>query len=774
MLNNPYLENIKRFVNNRMLEESIQHFSGPYQVGLPPPRATWHDKAWQYVNEKGKVSNFIFCEGTTSQTRISNLGNFKLIDSPWHELLKLYALYLTPQHLSSINKRKKVSTAREFILFSNFFKSFEPDEVLNYWKSYGGKKNGCLLNSFINWLRQNKLVPANIPKVELRHYSKPAAEVIAERAKKLPDEKVIIAMGAIQNQVIPWNKSDWSAAHPLTLQRDAFTCAMFALSISSPNRVEAEQTVLNMQKLKTYSTTKNNNKDEVHYLEWSGSKGYGDNKKHILTSTAPLIALNLEYMESITEQNRILARFYKNPELPLKMLLGRYKPISKSWCYHINKADRSTNLFALGHILGFYEHTTDQKIFVEPGTSGAKKHVTRKPSKTRYYKYIYKLSSEDRITLNATQIRKLFAINSSNALYSRLSLKECSTILDIQTAWIRYLKEQYPNFPLVRNNASQGSCDIEFRLFALNSFQLGLNGIRGGNDYVASNSPFAIISPATMGKVYVNDLGASKKTNQSIFQRFGFSDSFHISPHQMRHFLSDQADKGGLPMVINNMWGGRKDLSQLINYIHSTDVEKGSVISDILFDDSSKPESDIKKSLRITTLESYESCTNEYNAASITSSGICTQNLMVTPCSYLNDLNTQCVGCLKSCHVAHDTDSISLLKKDMAAQSLRLEDVKSRPQFRNSTAMQSWFAIHLNSTERLKQLIALMEDSSIEPGSAIRMVQASNEFRITNLHTKITSIKPLLLPNAENEIQKVLSEINTSSDDTTSKLLESI
>lgn len=769
---NSYVSRIELFIENVKANTDISHLNGPYKSGQSPSVATWHDKAWQYSNQKGEHANFFFCLNTTPQTRITTIDKHDSLPSPWHELLKAYTLELLTKNTSSTNKRKKVAAARDLIINSNLFSSFSPNDLLTYWESYGGNKNITLINNFIKWLKSNKLIPSNIPLITEKTETNDGSEEQVARKQKLPNEKVIMAMGAIHHEVIPWDKTKWNNQHPLDDQRSAFTCTMFALSMSSPNRAVAEQTVLNMQTLKTQKTDIDGKNKTVHYLDWPGSKGFDDNKNHIVYQTAPVIRLDLDYLSIITEPNRIIARFYKRPEASLKELLKGYIVDKDKWRIVNPNPENKTNLFILGYLLGLYDRANTTKALVTSTTQGANKETRSGPGKSFFSKQISALNNEDKITVSSEQLVVLFAINRSKELLKRLNLPKEATIEEIQNQWFKYLHSQFPLFPKMKNDTNEGVCDVEYRLYALNSYQLGLNGMSGGNDYVGSNSPFSIISPATMGKVYANDLSKTSNTIDSIFTRFGFDDTFYITPHQLRHYMTDTADRGGLPIVINNMWGGRKDLSQIVHYIHTSHDDKASVISDILYSEDGKSLAEIKKSLRITTIKEYEDVTNESGGASITSSGICTQNLMVTPCTYLNDLNTQCVGCCKSCHIAHDEASVSLLEKDLILQEKRLADVRQRPQFNHSKAMQDWFETHLVNTEYLRQLIELMNSPDIETGSLIRMLADKNEFRISNLRTRKVEVNKLALPGTKEALQLIINANQDKGDDTINQLLE--
>jgi hypothetical protein len=768
MLINTYITRIRTFVDTVMSETDISHMFGPYKVGEVPPVATWLDKAWQYEDKNGKKATFFYALNTISQTRISTIDKHELLQSPLHELLKAYTLSIATKNLSVINKRKKISIARELATESELFTTFENDSLTKYWEKEGGGRNVGLLQNFLRWLKVHELIPPTVEVPRDCREARNGAEELQAKQAKLPDEKAVMVMGAIQHKVIPWDKSAWKMTHPLDNQRDAFVCVMFALSFSSPNRVNAEQTVLNQQYLRTKTEMVDGKIETAHYLDWSGSKGFADNKNHIAKEMAPVITLALDYMEVITAPNRVLARFYKNPSAPLKDILRDFKVEEANWQDVTPDPEQPINLFTLGYLLGFYNRITVKSVRVVESAIGARK------AGNFYVKPIAELKLCDEVIVNPGQLATLLALlKNRTKISSDLDIQGVLSVDALQSRWMTHLKKQYSSFPVVRNDSNEGSCDIEHRLFALNSWQLGLIGMSGGNDYKGSNSPFAIISPITMGKCYSNDLSGTGGGNiKTIFKRHGFSQEFRITPHQMRHYLTDLADKGGLPVAVNNMWGGRKNPSQIIHYVHSTDDEKASFIADILYNEYGKSQAELKGAIRLVSMQDYESATGEHGVASVSSSGICTQNLIVTPCQYHNDLLTQCVGCSKSCHIAHDQQAVSMLQQDLSVQNKRLLSVQSRPQFLSSQAMQDWFKLHLLNTERLRQLIELMTDPKITPGNLIRMLVDSAEFRISNLKTKQVEVRKLALPDVKAALKGLLEDKQKNNDEVVKQLLE--
>jgi hypothetical protein len=765
---NRYRQNLNRFIEEAKSSISLDHLFGPHKRNTIAPTAKWSDKAWVYPRENDKTLNMYFHKPTKRLPAVGTISSFRGLPSTVDEIVKIYALHMLNKSVSTNYIINHIRVVKLVLLNSSLLESYASNAVTQWIDNSKKIQNESILITkyFLQWMKKNKLIPSTIEEPTRPQPGFYSEDTEKRRSDKLPDEKVIIALGAITHDVIPWNKNKWNTK-PLDNQRDAFVCAMSALALSSPNRVAAEQTILNRQDLKSIKQIINGEEQEVFYLDWKGSKGFDDNKNHILSSMAPVVRHHLEYLKLVTKPNRIIARFYKNPNAPLKDILAGYAPANELTEKHNFDLSKPINLFTLGALLGFYDDTELGAKVVE----GTKRAITieraagKRGVATDYYKSHAELQENDELIINQITISNLLNVKINGSIPSALGLKKTVTVGELQRIWIKHIFNQFPTFPKLLNNRKNGYCDAEYRLFALSGKQLSV----GGAGYTASGSPYAIISPITLSKMFADNTGG--KYDASIFKRFGFSKDFKITPHQFRHYLNDLAEKNGVPRIVINMWSGRKDPSQIVHYVHTTDDERSSSVSDILYSDQALSKEKAKKQIKIWSAEEYEVATGQI--ASITSSGICTQDLMVTPCNYLNDFLTQCTLCSKSCHVAHDKDAIKLLNKDIQFQDARLEEVKTHPSFQTSTSRQKWFKLHFRNTETLKQLIELMNDKNIEEGSLIRVVNGSNEFRITNLKTKKVEIKPLLIPSVDQQLSiELTNKEDTQEDSIINDLLE--
>lgn len=142
--------------------------------------------------------------------------------------------------------------------------------------------------------------------------------------------------------------------------------------------------------------------------------------------------------------------------------------------------------------------------------------------------------------------------------------------------------------------------------------------------------------------------------------------------------------------------------------------------------------------------------------ATITSTGICTQELNVTPCDYLNDFVSQCFMCPATCHIAGDKKAIEFFEQDCDLQIARLGVVSKDRRLPNSTAMQNWFVIHSRNTHILTSLIDLLK--KLKTGTIIRYSSPTGGFHITDPETKEIKKIQCSIPDFENKMRSLISE----------------
>lgn len=169
-------------------------------------------------------------------------------------------------------------------------------------------------------------------------------------------------------------------------------------------------------------------------------------------------------------------------------------------------------------------------------------------------------------------------------------------------------------------------------------------------------------------------------------------------------------------------------------------------------------EDDVKEKvgLRIRNINQYNEAIDNETPTFVHETGFCTQNLALSPCTYMSEFETQCALCSSSCHITHDSEAITLLMKDLKVQTHNLEQVQQAINFVTSESMQKWYKTHYRNTCMLKHLIEVLSDDTIEKGRMVRFLTHSNSIRITNLETKTVEERTLALADAEQALQAAL------------------
>lgn len=718
--------------------------------------ASWQDAAWRFVWPNGKSIHFFFVGNTKQKITFgTNFSTEQILQEEQRHLLMTYAIELCAGTTSIGDLALKHALARKLVAqFSDNIACVSNAQLNDAIEKVAtNSPTESQLASFYTWLISLNFMPPTL-KLSKKHKQniRFGEDIIEHKKNKIPETKILLALGAIFHDVIPPEREKWNT-HALTFQRDAFICSMTALAMSSPNRVDAEQTVLTNQQLKDHSQKSVNGEMEtIHYLDWQGSKGFQDYHNHILSVMAEPVKRCLEYMDIVCEPARVLARFYENPLLPLKTILGKFCPAAKNMETLLPDINKPIHLVHLGYLLGFFDNG-DGLVRVSSTTNGAARKNTT--GNIIYLKPIVNLQADDMllITRNCVHSQYLLGIEANRSL-SKIFTDKIITVSQFQQQWILHITDNLPGFPIGYNNSGQGKCQYKHALFSFTGNQL--RGWRGG--YLGEASHFSIIPLSGLGSIFSSALNhREEKIKDSIFARHGFSDEFRIKPHQFRHWHNDTAEKEGVAHALINLWSGRKTPEQILHYVHRTHAEKASEISDILFSETGE-----EVTVKVVSQQEYEALVGFSSA--VTNVGFCSQNLQFSPCEYLNDFATQCTLCASSCHIAHDKQALELLKKDLQVQERRLAESEQHPSFCISKAIQEWFVVHHQNTAMLRELIQLMENKEIKEGSIIRLLADKREIRITDTQKKSVTVQRLALPNSKAALEKALELKNTSAD----------
>ncbi|MGO2356005.1 MAG: hypothetical protein ACTH58_14885 [Marinomonas foliarum] len=765
------MNTINRYIDNQRAyfakKKSLPLIGFTNAQGEP---ASWNDIAVTFTYDDSRFINFIFCN---LKKKLPNKGTPFSDDDKLtpdiHDMLFSYALDVIKENVSIPYNKKKITIAKKFLLLLEENIALATHEKIQ--KTINLIADKVALNHFLTWLYHHEMLAKSSKFILEQNYNssrtKTGDEALEAEKNKLPSENALLALGAIFYDVIPpyiddmkENLGIWQPLlSPIKSQKDSFVCTMAALGMSSPNRVGSEQVILTQQRIQKHSQIVDGQPKTVHFLNWRGSKGHKDYQNHINAEMVESLDRALHYTIIATEPARALARFYRKPNRPLKEVLGVFKPSNKNTELLTPSMNQPTNLLHLGLLLGLFDDG-DKCVRVTADTPGAIDLSNNQFQK--FIKPIAQIELSDTLMFMQRCVYSNKLTGSPLIIQSQLnkytSGKDKLTLAEFQNHTITLNESQLTGF----NKNQTKSVDFDNALFAYTYKQLGEK----------NKSPFLLVPIKSLSGFFSDDLNKHKKIRPTIFERHGFSSAFSLKPHQLRHWQNDYLAKKGLPHHLITMLSGRKSAEQTLTYIHTTDAQNASVVGDISYSNELESNIEEKISLRIRTMNQYNEAVNNETPTFIHETGFCTQNLTISPCTYMSDFETQCALCSSSCHVTHDSKAIDLLHKDLKVQTHRLEEVQKAHNFETSEGMQKWYKTHYNNSCMLKNLIGVLSDDAIKPGCSVRLLTRSNRIRITNLETKTVEEETLALPNTEQALQAALEARNVkSSDEATNNFL---
>lgn len=726
--------------------------------------ASWNDIAVRFTDSDNKTLNILFCNKNRKRPKLGTLfTKDERLEPETHDLLFAYMLDVLKENISIRNRGAKITTARIFLCHLN--ENIATATLDKIQHAIDSMTENAKLTFFINWLHQHKMLPKSYqPYLNTRPEStrsKSGNDALEAEQSKLPSEKALLALGAIFYDVIPPyegidknNIDAWQSLLSSTQeQRGSFSCTMATLGMASPNRIGAEQVLLETQLIQRHTEVVDGKKQTVHYLNWRGSKGYKDYQNHINAAMVESLDRALHYTILATRPARALARFYRKPNRPLKEVLGEFKPSDENFAMLKPSMSKSTNLLHLGLLLGFFDGS-DKCARVTANTRGAIDKTYRQHH-PKFIKPIAQLEAFDTLVFksNCPYARLLTGSDLTAAAQSNKYTmgKEELTVAELQNHTIQINQSQLKGY----NQHQTKSIDFDNALFAYTQKQLGGK----------VKHPFLLVPISSLSGLFYGDLIKSNNSRFTLFERHGFASSFFLKPHQLRHWQNDYLAKKGLPHHLITMLSGRKSAEQTLTYIHTTDAQNAFVIGDISY--SNELESDVKEkvSLRIRSMHQFNEAIGNETPTFVHETGFCTQNLALSPCTYMSEFETQCALCSSSCHVAHDSEAIALLMKDLKVQTHNLEKVQEAISFATSESSQEWYKTHYRNTCMLKHLIEVLSDDTIEKGHMVRLLTRSSSIRITNLETKTVEEHKLVLPDAEQALQAAIEAKTTKNQD---------
>ncbi|PBP73131.1 hypothetical protein SAMN05444062_110176 [Pseudomonas syringae] len=739
---NMYLERLE-LLSAKYRKLSLEQYQG--QTGQA---AVFDDIIWYYIDPSSGRRTRFQC-GLHGRLGKGNSGSRPedALPQPYGDLVKIWIIETSNAPISASEKQIRVSVARKLLsLMEGHFYEQTESSIRKL-----GLSDRChvRLTPFLDFCTSHGLIRkfklyGTVDRDRTGH------AVFESSQEKVPDVRTVLALGDIFSRIFKSVDVHGEVRGGQSVNlNDAFVVTFALLSLASPNRSSAEIPLIPKQKLSSYSEAGGK---PVHYLSWVGSKGYKDYNNHILAILAAPIAKAVNFFVKICEPARILCRFYESPKQSLQKLLVTYH-VDPERLKKLN-LKATANLFTLGYALGFYEVEENVPVLkegIDIETIGRNQRASAFESKP-----VYSLQAKDKISgarfsrSKTDSIGKLFGYV---CVPNGLPRQVVWGIDELQSWWISFFKRNLiPEFPL-SFSSGESSINLKNAMFCI----LGnwFHGVKtkkfsGGQQF--QRSKYAVMPLSSLGNLASRRL-TGYATGDSIFESYGFSSELCIRPHMLRHMANTIADTSDIPIEIITAWSGRKNPEQTHTYVHTSHEEKAGRVRAVM-----NPAEPNAKNIRVFSQRELIRTTNM--PATLTSTGICTQALNVTPCNYLNEFMSQCFMCAESCHTAGDEDALKLLESDLSFQVSRLDAASNDARLVSSVAMQRWYLIHSRNVHILKLLITFMR--TLQQGAVIRYSDKHAEFSLTDLMTsKITRISAEL-PNFEIDLKCILEANNKS------------
>ncbi|MFH0022902.1 integrase [Pseudomonas fluorescens] len=207
--------------------------------------------------------------------------------------------------------------------------------------------------------------------------------------------------------------------------------------------------------------------------------------------------------------------------------------------------------------------------------------------------------------------------------------------------------------------------------------------------------------------------------HQSVFQRNGFmhpsGEFYKMTTHQPRHLLNTIAQRGGLSNLALAKWSGRAHVASNQVYNHVSDAEVFKKLRMLRTLDEST-DSSSRHHIVQSPIDSDDTLIYREGAAHITEFGYCVHNFVISPCTKYRD----CINCTEQvCVKGHQPNRDRLLARLEKLE--RVLALATEGERLGEYGADKWVTHHVNTIERVKSLLALMDDPAIENGALIKL-----------------------------------------------------
>jgi len=220
---------------------------------------------------------------------------------------------------------------------------------------------------------------------------------------------------------------------------------------------------------------------------------------------------------------------------------------------------------------------------------------------------------------------------------------------------------------------------------------------------------------------FSKELGSSKEgKHKNIFERHGYHDEHNkalfLRTHQARHLLNTLAQRGGLGELDIAKWSGRVSVTQNRVYNHITEDEMIEKVKTLGVNQKAiiPCNSDVNDNFEISTLSDLKSKL-EHGAVHTTEYGYCVHDYILAPCSKYFD----CINCSEQVCVKGEKQKLERLRALLETTEDLVDKAKGAIS-EDELGADKWYLHQTKTLERVKGMIALMENPELPDGSLVR------------------------------------------------------
>ncbi|AUN29468.1 integrase [Niveispirillum cyanobacteriorum] len=241
--------------------------------------------------------------------------------------------------------------------------------------------------------------------------------------------------------------------------------------------------------------------------------------------------------------------------------------------------------------------------------------------------------------------------------------------------------------------------------------------VRQNEMHAQRGTILCLVEPVTTG--HINDALGGKEATESMFDRFGFTESdgsrIKVHSHQFRHWLNTLAHRGGMSQLDIAKWSGRKDIRQNQDYNHMAPEEFLAMARDLTIDDKHLF-GGLAELVAKAPISRDEFMMLEYPTAHVTELGFCVHDFTALPCEKHRD----CVQCNEHICVKGDGAKTARIKEQLALAEAQLEQAK-KAAAEGYYGAERWQEHHQATVDRLRILVGILDDPAVPAGSLIRL-----------------------------------------------------